>query len=443
MQVTVENLSSVKKILHIEVPGDKVATELDNAYNSLKKTAKIKGFRPGKAPRSVLERLYKKNVNADVSSRLIQESLVDALKETDLKVLGSPQIDPPELKGQDPYKYKATVEVNPEIEDIDFKGLELKRTLYQITDEEIDIQLKMLQKNLIYHKDIEEDRPVRKGDFVLIDYEGFRDGKPFGETQKTENFMVKIGDGQILKDFDEKLIGMKPHDTREVTVKFPEDYSNQKLANLVINFQVTLKTLREEVVPEINDDLAKQLGKYETLDALQDSIKKNLEEGYNKRKEQELNEQIFQALIARKDFEVPDVLIESELSAIIEELERSFAYHQKSMEDAGFTRDTLSEKYRDTAEKQVKRYLLLNKLIEQENFTLSDSDLEEGFNEMAGVFNQPVEEIKQYYDQNADKLEYFKHSLLEKKAIGLIIDSGTVEEVEPEEKPETKDDKKK
>ncbi len=432
MQVTVENLSSVKKILHIEVPGDKVATELDNAYNSLKKNAKIKGFRPGKAPRSVLERLYKKNVNADVSSRLIQESLVDALKETDLKVLGSPQIDPPELKGQDPYKYKATVEVNPEIEDIDFKGLELKRTLYQITDEEIDIQLKMLQKNLIYHKDIEEDRPVRKGDFVLIDYEGFRDGKPFGETQKTENFMVKIGDSQILKDFDEKLIGMKPHDTREVTVKFPEDYSNQKLANLVINFQVTLKTLREEVVPEINDDLAKQLGKYETLDELQDSIKNNLEEGYNKRKEQELNEQIFQALIARKDFEVPDVLIESELSAIIEELERSFAYHQKSMEDAGFTRDALSEKYRDTAEKQVKRYLLLNKLIEQENFTLSDSDLEEGFNEMAGVFNQPVEEIKQYYDQNADKLEYFKHSLLEKQVIKLIINNSQIEDVAPE-----------
>ncbi|MBW1836555.1 MAG: trigger factor [Deltaproteobacteria bacterium] len=432
MQVTVENLSSVKKILHIEVPGDKVATELDNAYNSLKKTAKIKGFRPGKAPRSVLERLYKKNVNADVSSRLIQESLVDALKETDLKVLGSPQIDPPELKGQDPYKYKATVEVNPEIEDIDFKGLELKRTLYQITDEEIDIQLKMLQKNLIYHKDIEEDRPVRKGDFVLIDYEGFRDGKPFGETQKTENFMVKIGDGQILKDFDEKLIGMKPHDNREVTVKFPEDYSNQKLANLVINFQVTLKTLREEVVPEINDDLAKQLGKYETLDALQDSIKNNLEEGYNKRKEQELNEQIFQALIARKDFEVPDVLIESELSAIIEELERSFAYHQKSMEDAGFTRDALSEKYRDTAEKQVKRYLLLNKLIAQENFTLSDSDLEEGFNEMAGVFNQPVEEIKQYYDQNADKLEYFKHSLLEKQVIKLIINNSQIEDVASE-----------
>jgi len=169
-----------------------------------------------------------------------------------------------------------------------------------------------------------------------------------------------------------------------------------------------------------------------TLDELKDSIKDNLEEGYNKRKEQELNEQIFQALITRKDFEVPDVLIESELSAIIEELERSFAYHQKSMEDAGFSRDALSEKYRDTAEKQVKRYLLLNKLIEQEKFTISDSDLEEGFNEMAGVFNQPVEEIKQYYDQNEDKLEYFKHSLLEKQVIKLIIDNSQIENVAPE-----------
>jgi trigger factor len=224
---------------------------------------------------------------------------------------------------------------------------------------------------------------------------------------------------------------MKPHDAREVTVKFPEDYSNQKLANILIKFQVTLKSLREEVVPEINDDMAKQLGKYETLDELKDSIKDNLKEGYDKRKEQELNEQIFQALIARQDFEVPDVLIESELSAIIEELERSFAYHQKSMEEAGLTRDGLSEKYRDTAEKQVKRYLLLNKLIEQENLIISDSDLEEGFNEMAGVFNQPVEEIKQYYHQNADKLEHFKHSLLEKQVIKLIIDNSQIEDVAP------------
>ena len=188
MQVTVEDLSSVKKVLHIEIPEDKVVSELDASYKNLKKTAKVKGFRPGKTPRSVLERMYKKDVLADVSSRLIQDSFLDALKETELNIVGNPKLDPPGLEEKGPYKYDATIEVRPEIEDIDFKGLALKKTLYKISDEEINAQLKMLQKSLAQQKTVEEDRPIKEDDFALIDYEGFKDGKPYAETQMTENF---------------------------------------------------------------------------------------------------------------------------------------------------------------------------------------------------------------------------------------------------------------
>ncbi|MBW2449661.1 MAG: trigger factor [Deltaproteobacteria bacterium] len=437
MQVTVEDVSSVKKILHIEVPKDQVIRELDKAYNQLKKTAKIKGFRPGKAPRSVLERLFKKDVHGDVSSKLLQDSFVEALKETDLSIVGNPKIDPPQLEEKGPYKYDATVEVKPEIDDIDFKGLNLKKVLYRVTDEEMEAQLKLLQNNLAQQKPVTEDRPVKENDFVLIDYEGFEDGKPFTETQKTKNFTMKIGAGTISKTLDEKLIGMKPGDDREITVNFPEDYFNDKLANHDITFHVKLHEIREEILPELDDEFAKKLGQYESLDDLKNAITSNLNEGYQKRVEQELNEQVYQGLIEKTEFELPESMVDYELNNIIDEIEKTLAYYNKSMEDQGLTKEMLAEKHLETAEKKVRRHLILGKIINQEKMALSDQELEEGFTDMAQAMNQPVEAIKNYYQQNQDNLDFFKHTLLEKKAIKLIIKSSNIEEVEPELKKET------
>jgi len=439
MKVDVEDLSSVKKVLHIEIPEDEIVRELDTAYQTLKKKAKIKGFRPGKVPRNVLERLYKKDVHADVISRLIQNSFVDALKETDLNIVGDPKLDPPELDEKGPYKYDATVEIKPAIENVEFKGLALKKNIYSVSDEEIDAQLKMLQRNLTKQNRIDEDRPVREGDFVLIDYEGFKDGKPFAETQKTENFTLKIGDGHISADFDEKLAGMKPGDTRDIVVHFPEDYFNNRLANLEITFQVSLHEIRKEVLPEIDDEFATQLGPYKTLDELKRAITDNLEKGYTKRSEQELNEQIFQALIAKTDFELPDSMVDYELEGIIADAERTFSQHNVSMENLGLSREKMSEKYRETAEKQVRRHLILDRIIEQENLTLSDEEVDEGIGEMAETYNHPLEEIKNYYRENKGKLDIFKHALLEKRAIKLIIENGSIEEkkAEAEAKPES------
>ena len=432
MKVTVENVSSVKKIMNVEIPEETVVRELNDAYKKLKKTAKIKGFRPGKAPRSVLERLFKKDIHNDVSSKLIQDSFIEALKEADLDIVAKPDIDSPGLDEKGPYKYVTTVEIKPEIEEIDFKNLPLNKFLYHVTDEEIDVQLKMLQKNLAKQNPIAENRGVRENDFVLIDYEGFKDGKPFAETQKTENHTMKIGEGYILKEFDDQLIGMKTGDNREIKVKFPEDYHNGNLADLEITFQVKLHEIREEVLPEIDDEFAKNLGQYKTLGELKDAITENLNQGYAKRVEHEMNEQIFKALIAKTDFELPDSMVDHELDGIVEEVERTLSYHNKSLEDQGLSREILLKKHRELAEKKVRRHLILDKIVEQENMTLSDEELENSYEEMAQGYNQPVEEIKKYYSQNNDNLEFFKQTLLEKRAIELIIESSTIKEVAPE-----------
>ena len=437
MQVTVEDVSSVKKILHIEVPENIVIRELDNAYKHLKKTAKVKGFRPGKTPRSVLERLFKKDIHGDVSSKLLQDSFVEALKETDLNIIGNPKIDPPQLEVKGPYKYDATVEVKPEIDDIDFKGLTLKKALYQVTDDEMDAQLKLLQKNLSQQIPITEDRPVQKNDSVLIDYEGFEDGKPFAETQKTKNFTMKIGAGAISKTLDEELIGMKPGEDKEITVNFPEDHFNNNLANHEITFHVKLHEIREEILPEIDDEFAKKLGQYETLDNLKKAITDNLNEGYQKRVEQEMNEQVYTSLIEKTEFELPESMVDYELNNIIDEIERTLTYYNKSMEEQGLTKEMLAEKHRETAEKKVRRHLILGKIIDQENLELSDEELEDGFTNMAQAVNQPVDAIKSYYNQNQDNLVFFKHTLLEKQAIKLIIKNSNIEEVEPELKKNT------
>ena len=441
MQVTVEDLSTVKKVLHVEIPEKVVVDELDKAYKDLKKNAKVKGFRPGKTPRTVLERFYKKEVNADVSSKLIQESLIDAIKEAELNIVGKPEIEPPIADGKGPYKYDATVEIEPEIETVDFKGLTLKKNLYRVSSEEMDAQLKMLQKNLAQQKTLEEDRPAQEGDFVLIDYEGFKDGKPFAETQKTENFTLKIGDGPILKEFDEQLIGMSTDETRKVKVHFPENYFNNKVADLEITFNVKLNAIREVVLPEIDDAFAKDLGEYETLEQLKEEISSNLLKGYEKRSDQEVQEQIFTTLLEKVNFEVPDSLIAFELAGIIEEVERTLTYHGSSLEERSLTKEDLAEKYRDTAIKQVRRRLILKKIVEQENLTLSDEDLENGYKDMAEAFNRPVEEIKNFYEQKGSNIEVFKTSLLEKKAIKLIIENSSQKIVEPE--LESKDTKTK
>lgn len=436
MKVAVEDLSSVKKRLHIEIPEKEIARELDTAYKNLKKSAKVRGFRPGKTPRSVLEGIYRKDVYADVRSRLIQLSFIDAIKETDLKIVGDPEIDPPNLDEKSPYAYDATVEIKPVIQNVEFRGLNIKKALYRVSDEEINTQLKLLQKNLGKREKIPEDRPARHGDFVLIDYEGFKDGEPFAETQKTENFTLKIGDGHISTDFDEKLIGMTAGDTREVVVNFPEDYFNSNLAGQEISFQVNLHEIRMEVLPEINDEFATNLGSYKTLDELKSTITGNLQQGYAKRSEQELNEQIFKNLIEKTEFELPDSMIEYELEGIISDAEKSFSQQNLSMEQLGLTREKFSEKYRETAEKQVRRHLLLDKIIEQESLTISDDQVEEGMKEMSDAYKHPLEEIKNYYNQNKDKLDLFKHALLEKQAIKLIIDNSVIEETAVEKKPE-------
>ena len=444
MKVNVEDVSTVKKILRVEIPEAEVTQELDKAYMTLKKNVKIKGFRPGKAPLSILERRFKKDMHTEVSGQLIQNSYVEALREADLVPVGDPIIDRPELEKGQPYQYSATMEVLPPIKDLNINGLKLNKKVYKVTDEEIETQLKILQKNQAQLRSIEDDRPVENGDFVLIDYEGFKDGKPFAPASKTENFHFKIGSGQILNDFDKQLIGMRPDTAKEFSVHFPSDYYNKDLAGLDVTFKVVLKEIKEEILPEIDDEFAKDLGEHETLTELKQAIRSELKRRYEAQSERELRQEVVDKLIEQSEFELPEVLVKHELSAMVNEAHNALSYRGLSLADTGRTEESLSKEYHPRAEKRVREYLLLKKVVEQEGITVTDEILEQAYKEMADAINQPVDIIKQFHNSSKEAFEVFQQKTLEEQAIKRVIKNGNIEtsEVDRTEDTNQKPDKK-
>ncbi|MDZ7667796.1 MAG: trigger factor [Desulfotignum sp.] len=432
MQVKIEDKSTVKKVLSFEIPKEKVAKELDKAYNELKKKADIKGFRKGKIPRKVLENRFSKDVHADVAPRLIQDSFVEAIQEHNLNIVGGPQLDPPELNPDSDYVFDITVEVKPELPEIDYNDMSIEKNRYTVSADEIDAQIHMIQKTMAKKQTVGESRAVKDSDFVLIDYQGFLNDEPYEHTPKIENFLYKMGQDTLPEEFSEKLTGCVPVQDIEVEVTYPDDHPDENLKGRAIVYKVTLNEIQEEILPEINDDLVKGLGNFETLDQVRDSIRENLEKGIEQRVKHELSEQIFQQLLEKYEFEVPEAMIEGELNGIISETEQAYSANNTSLEEHGLSREALSEQYRDVAEKQARRHLILDKIITQEKMDLTEEEMEKSLEEMARGMNATVDAIKNFFKADPRQMEYYKHTQLEKKAIDLIIEKCQVTEKDPE-----------
>lgn len=433
MQFTVEDVSSVKKVLNIDIPEAEVMAEIDAAYNNLKKTTKIKGFRPGKAPRNVLEKMFSKDVNEEVSGRLIQNAVFQAIKEGELKIVGPPSVNPLDFTGKGDFKFQATVEVRPEIAPIDISQLKINKTKYAYSEGEVDAQIEMLRKGLSKKTPAPEGTTIEEGGYALITYEGFKDSVPFDKTPRVENQLYRVGSAMMSKMFDEELVGLKKGDEKTFIVSYPAEYVNKQFAGNDIEYRLSVNDVMQEELPELNDDFAKNFGKFQTLEEIRNEIRSNLQQGYDKRIEQEMNEQIFTYLLERSEFEVPESMISFELDAMIDEAERACMANGITLEQIGQSKEALRDEFRDTAEKQVRRHLALSSIIQSEKMTLTDEEIEAGYENLAKEFNRPVEIIRDFYKNNPDKIEYFKHTLLEKKAMAMLAEKSEITEVEPSE----------
>ena len=432
MQITVTDKSTVKKVLNCEVPKETVAKELNDAYRELKNKADIKGFRKGKIPRKVLENKFSKEVHGDVVPKLIQQAFSKAIDDYDLKIISSPQMDPPELDPDSAYCFEMTIEVKPEIEDLDYADMELNKTKYEVSDAEIEAQIHMIRKTMASKQAVTEERAVKEEDFVLIDYQGFLGDEPFAATPQIENFVMAIGTTTMPEEFSKKIVGVIPEQDLEIEVVYSDNEPDKELAGKTVTYKLKVKEIHEEVLPE-DEHLVKELGKYETLDQVKDDIRANLSKGYEQRVQHELSEQIFQNLLERYEFEVPESLVEAELNGIIAEAEQAYIQNSTTLEEAGLSKESLRKDYKDVAEKQARRHLLLAKLIEQENLEMTDKELDASFEDMAKGMNASVDAIKNYFNMDKNQLENYKHTQLEKKAVELIVGKGKITEKTLEE----------
>ncbi len=439
MQVKIEDQSTVKKIIRVEVAGEDVTAELDKAYKELNKSASVKGFRKGKTPRKVLESRFSKDVNADVISKLIQDSYSEAIKDKALdNMVGQPSVSEtlPEIESGKPFNFSINVEVKPTLEDIEFKGLELQKNLYSPSDEEINAQLEMIRQTMATKQPVTEERPVQHSDFVLIDYQGFVDGEPCEHTPKIENYIMEIGTKQMPDEFSDKLTGVIPPQELEIDVAYTGDNNDNEtpLAGKTVTYKVTLKEIQEKILPPLDDTLAEKLGQFENLEGIKNAIRSNLEAGYKVRVHQELSEQVFTKLLEKTEFELPDSLVESELNAIVAEAEQAYQQHNITLESVGITKDIIRTQYRNVAEQQAKRHILLGKIIEQEKLELTEDNIEDIYANMAKAMNITVEQVKNIFSSSelsSQHLEYLKMIELEKKAMEHIISNANIVEIQP------------
>src|SRR5512139_1312123 len=324
MKTSVEEISSIKKKVLIEIPEDQVNKEVESFYKDLGKKAKIKGFRPGKVPRNILERYFKDYVKAEVVQKLIQDTYPQALSEIDLQPVSPPVIDPGEFEGGKSFQYSAVIEVKPDLKLEGYTGLKIEGKKEEVKDEEVEARLKSLQNLHANLKTISEARPIQAGDFVIVDYEASIGGKPL-EGGKAIDFTLEVGSGQFIPALEEKLIGLKPEEEKEIEVSFHQDYGYQKWAGKTISFHVKIKEIKEKILPPLDDEFAKDLGDYSSFEELKAKLKGEIEKEKELALERQLKDQLIDQLLEANPFEVPESLVEEQAKALVSDTKLKLA----------------------------------------------------------------------------------------------------------------------
>jgi trigger factor len=424
MKTNVEEISSIKKKVDIEIPGDQVTREIDSFYEDLKKKAKIKGFRPGKAPRSILERHFKDYVKAEVIQKLIQDTYPTALSETNLHAVSDPLIDPGVFESGKPFIYSATFEIKPEIKVEGYLGLNIEATKEEAKDEEVEERLKGLQNLHAQLKTISEARPIQTGDYAIIDYNAKMDGKPL-EEGKAIDFAVEVGSGRFIPALEEKLVGLRPDEEKEIEISFPEDYGFSKWAGKTIPFHVKIKEIKEKVLPLLDDEFAKDLGDYSSLEDLKTRLKSNIEKEKELALEQKLKDQIVDQLLQATPFEIPESLEEEQVKAMVSDFKLRLSTQGLDLEKIGLTEEKLREDYREMAKKQVRTFLILEKISGQEGMTVSDEEAEERLREISERVHQKFEVMKGYYEKNG-LIPGLKIRIMTDKTLDFLLQKANV-----------------
>ncbi len=428
MAVKIEDVSPVKKKILFDISWLEVKKELDTAYKNVGKKAKIKGFRQGKVPRDVLETLYKEHAEDEAISNLVNRYYWEALKENNINAIAQPDIDQNGIKSENNFTFTAVVEVEPIIEPTGYVGLELEKEKYEVQDSDVDARLEEVRDMFSTMEEVEADRGVSEGDFVVIDFEGMVDGKPLKE-MKAENYLLEVGSKRFAPGFEEQLIGMKKSEAEQVRIKLPDDYNAKNLAGKEVVFSVTLKNIKEKKLPQLDGEFIKNFDKYESLDDLKKDIKKTLEEENIARSNSAFKSQIIEKLLQSNQFEVPQAFVNRQVSYMIEDTQRRLATRGMKREETPERYKEFYDHYKDEAAKMVRTSLILKNIGEKESISVSDQEIEQKIRELAQLRGQNYDSLKESLE-TSNMIEDMKNEILTTKVFGFIEVKAKVEIIE-------------
>lgn len=430
MNVNIEEIGSLTRKITVTLPADNVQAKLNEAYDKLKKEVKLKGFRRGKVPRTIILKQFKGQVEGETSEKLVQDNYFAAIEKEGVDPIVHPDVKSVKYNDDGTFTFVVEVDIRPQVTLAQYKGLEVEKVSVEVTDEEVQLELLEKQKNMAALRMV-TDRPAQTGDLVVVEFQGYHDGQEMPQV-KNDNLTIDIGLGEMDVEFEAMLVGKNTGDEGAHEIDFPETHPNPILKGKKVEFRIKVKDIKERLLPALDDEFAKDAGEeFKNLDDLKASIRERLVKLRRDRAEGTTTDRIMQKLLENHDFEVPVRLVAFEVEQMIKQTQEQLEKNGMSLEAAGLSREKLVEQNAEMAKKRVRGDFILKKIAEVEEIKLVDEDMERGFKRIGSMYNMPVAKVKEYF-QNRDDLLPFINELLNEKILAFLREQAVfIESAQP------------
>lgn len=412
LTVDVREGKAWKRTLEIEVPRETVDEEFEAAYRKYQSQAKIPGFRKGKAPMNLVKLRYGEAIQKEVLETLVPRAYEDALKETDLSPISLPEVKEIQFKEGTPLKFQAEIEVKPEVDVKDYKGLEVVKRVKEITDNDLEQSLKYLREDLAQLQPVE--REARYHDHLIVDLTKVQDGKK----EDVKNHELVLDPHNMIKEFQDALLKAKAGEKREFEVSYPGDFHNKKLAGKKVGYRITIKEIKEKILPEANDEFAKTVGKFKTLDELKSKIRESLVQKARRDAEVEVKNELVDQVIKSNPFEVPDTLFDYYMESLIKDLKGKY----KKVDEK-----KVREDYKNVASGHIKWDFLFHQIVEKEKIQVTKEDMDAWVENFARDYKMKTEDAKKLVE-NPSQIKKIREDILEKKVLDFLRKSAKIKE---------------
>ncbi len=424
MSLQVEKLEKSMAKLTIEVSADDLEKALQGAYMKQKNKISLPGFRKGKVPRQMIEKMYGPEIfYDDAANELIPKAYADAYDECEEDIVSRPEIDVVQLEKGKPFIFTATVALKPEVTLGQYKGLEVEKVSTRVTQKEIDARVEAeAEKNA--RTVTVEDRPVQDGDDIILDFEGFVDGVAF-EGGKGENYSLKIGSGSFIPGFEEQLIGVEAGADVEVNVTFPDEYHAEELKGKAAVFKCTVHEIKTKELPEIDDEFASEVSEFDTLEEYKEDIKAKIKEEKAAQGKEKQEDEVVEQAVKNAQYELPEAMIDTQVSQMAENFSRRIQAQGMTMEQyfqfTGMTAEKMLEEMRPQAVKSIETRLVLEAIVKAENIEASEEKIEEEIARMAESYHMDADKIKEFMGDEEKK--QMKEDIAVQEAITFLVEN--------------------